>query len=159
MKILPADFAALDATSQAELVCTRRASARELVQAAIDRIEQLDGSLNAVVHTRFERALEECDAVDPARQPFAGVPILLKDAGVPQRGEPHHQGMAVLRAYDHREREDGWLVERLRAAGFVVVTNVSMDAQTLTLLAPCSGGLPSCHLLMGKLEWMESSYT
>ncbi len=45
------------------------------------------------------------------------------------------------------------------AAGFVVVTNVSMDAQTLTLLAPCSGGLPSCHLLMGKLEWMESSYT
>ena len=45
------------------------------------------------------------------------------------------------------------------AAGFVVVTNVSMDAQTLTLLAPCSGGLPSCHLLMGKLEWMEQRHT
>ena len=121
MKSRSADLSALDATAQAELVCQRSVSARELVQSAIDRIEQLDGTLNAVVHTRFERALEECDAMDPARQPFAGVPILLKDAGVPQRGEPHHQGMAVLRTYDHREREDGWLVERLRAVGFVVV--------------------------------------
>jgi len=45
------------------------------------------------------------------------------------------------------------------AGGFVVVINVDMDAQTITLLAPCSGELPSCHLLMGTLEWMESSFT
>ena len=45
------------------------------------------------------------------------------------------------------------------AGGFVVVINVDMDAQTITLLAPCSGELPSSHLLMGTLEWMESSFT
>ena len=43
------------------------------------------------------------------------------------------------------------------AAGFVVVTNVNVEAQLITFLAPCSGDLPSKHLLLGKLEWMESS--
>ena len=48
------------------------------------------------------------------------------------------------------------LLERA-AAGFVVVTDVSMHDQSVTLLAPCSGALPSSDLLVGKLEWMESS--
>ncbi|EGB07244.1 hypothetical protein AURANDRAFT_27837 [Aureococcus anophagefferens] len=43
------------------------------------------------------------------------------------------------------------------AAGFVVVTNVNVEAQTITLLGPCSGDLPSRNLLLGKLEWMESN--
>lgn len=43
------------------------------------------------------------------------------------------------------------------SAGFVVVTNVDMDHATLTLLAPCSGELPTNHLLLGKIEWMEGN--
>lgn len=43
------------------------------------------------------------------------------------------------------------------AAGFVVITNVNMDRGTLTLLTPCSGDLPTNNLLLGKIEWMESS--
>lgn len=41
------------------------------------------------------------------------------------------------------------------AAGFVVVTNVNQDRGTLTLLTPCSGDLPTQHLLLGKIEFME----
>jgi polyribonucleotide 5'-hydroxyl-kinase len=43
------------------------------------------------------------------------------------------------------------------AAGFVVVTNVNPDAQTISLLASCSGDLPSRNLVLGKVEWMEAS--
>ena len=43
------------------------------------------------------------------------------------------------------------------AAGFCVVTNVNVEAQTITLLAPCSGDLPSKNLVLGKVEWMEAS--
>ena len=40
------------------------------------------------------------------------------------------------------------------AAGFVVVSEREhgrAQRDRKALLAPCSGGLPSCHLLMGKL--------
>ena len=94
---------------------------RELVEAAVARVEALDPTLNAVIHRRFERALSEADEVDPETQPFAGVPLLLKDASAQQAGEPHHQGMAVLRDAGFRESQDSWLVERFAAAGFIVV--------------------------------------
>src|SRR5439155_1646236 len=50
------DLAALDATAQAELVHNGDASAAELVDAAIGRIEKLNGELNAVIHPLFDRA-------------------------------------------------------------------------------------------------------
>ena len=56
------DLAFLDATAQADLVARKELTARELVEAAIERIERVDPALNAVIHRRFERALEEADA-------------------------------------------------------------------------------------------------
>ena len=50
------DLAFLDATAQAEYVAHGKLSARELVDAAIARIERIDPQLNAVIHRRFERA-------------------------------------------------------------------------------------------------------
>lgn len=116
----------LDASDQAALVRDGEVTPRELVDAALARIEVLDGTLGAVIHPRFERAREDAMRVDPATQPFAGVPLLLKDSGCPQAGEPHHQGLRALRDAGFRETEDSWLVERFRAAGFVIVgrTNV-----------------------------------
>ncbi len=115
------NLAHLDATDQADLVRRGELTATELVQAAIERIESVDPQLNAVIHRRFERALGEARHVVPESQPFAGVPIVLKDAGCPQAGEPHHAGLRPLRDCDFRESRDSWLVESFRAAGFVVV--------------------------------------
>ena len=50
------DFAGLDATAQAELVRSGDSSPAELVEAAIGRIEALNGELNAVIHPLFEQA-------------------------------------------------------------------------------------------------------
>ena len=62
------------------------ASAREVVEAALRRIEALEPALNAFIEVDGERALAAADAVGPAtRQPFAGVPIAIK-GNVPVEG-------------------------------------------------------------------------
>ncbi|HZD69438.1 MAG TPA: hypothetical protein VFA45_11155 [Actinomycetes bacterium] len=53
---MPDDAAFVDATAQAGLVASGQASPRELVDAAIGRIEKLDGELNAVVTPLFDKA-------------------------------------------------------------------------------------------------------
>src|SRR5215208_2248016 len=61
-------------------------SARELVQASLDRIGALDGELNAFVAVDGERALQAAASFAPGdTRPFAGVPIAIK-ANVPVEG-------------------------------------------------------------------------
>ncbi len=109
----------LDATAQADLVRRGEASSRELVEAAIARIEAVDPALNAVIHRRFERALEE--AQHPVPGPFSGVPFLLKDLDVTLAGEPYHAGMACLKAMGHRAGSTSSLVEKFQRAGLVIL--------------------------------------
>jgi len=40
-------------------------------------------------------------------------------------------------------------------AGFVVVENVDEGRERLGLLSPCAGSLPSGHLLLGDVSWLE----
>jgi len=40
-------------------------------------------------------------------------------------------------------------------AGFAVVEKVDVDKGTLSLLSPCAGSLPSSHLLVGDIFWLE----
>lgn len=107
----------IDATAQAELVRAGHASARELVESALQRIESRNGAINAVVHLDAERALRDADA--PLSGPFAGVPILLKDLGVTLAGDPDHQGSAVRRRAGLTAAVDSSVVTRLRRAGFI----------------------------------------
>jgi amidase len=111
------DLAQLDATAQAELVRDGEISPQELAQAAIERIEALNGELNAVIHPLFEKAL----ATEAADGPFRGVPMVVKDLICSTAGDPAHQGMKVLRELDWHEPEDTWLARRYREAGFVFV--------------------------------------
>ncbi len=136
---------ALDATGQAELVRSNAASPTELVEAAVARIEALDGQLNAVIHRRFEAALAESEVLTrrigvvdgtggngPA--PFAGVPILLKDLGAAMAGEPYYAGTAFARDAGFRAPHDSFIVQKLRHAGFVVMgrTNCPELGTTIT---------------------------
>ncbi|MFW3171596.1 amidase [Geodermatophilus sp. CPCC 206100] len=118
------ELATLDALASADLVRSGELSAADLVGAAIDRIERLDPGINAVVHRRFEAALEE--AAGDLSGPFAGVPMLLKGLGAPVRGEPDHQGNPTLQRLGAAHAHDSSVVRRLRRAGFVLLgrTNV-----------------------------------
>jgi amidase len=111
-------LAELDAIGSAELVHTRKCTPRELVAAAIARIEKANPRLNAVVHDRFEQALAEADAVDPSA-PFAGVPFLYKDIGGFEAGERATLGMRLLRDRDMLAPFGSNYADQIRAAGFI----------------------------------------
>jgi amidase len=115
------DLASMDATAQAELVRSGEASPRELVEAAIARVEALNPQLNAVIHELFEQGLAEADSPDLPDGPFKGVPFLFKDLGAAYAGQPLHLGMKVLKEAGFRAPVDTTLAERFRAAGFVVI--------------------------------------
>ncbi len=115
------DLALLDATAQAALVTSGQVSPRELVDAAIERIERINPTINAMIRDRFALARAEADATKPTDGPFAGVPMLLKDLSLSIAGEPLYNGTRFLQAIDHRPTETSYLYDKFRAAGFVAV--------------------------------------
>jgi amidase len=114
------DLAVLDALAQAALVRDGHVTPRELVDAALERIDAVNGELNAVLHRRDERARAEADA-GPPDGPFRGVPVLVKDLDGSLAGEPLHLGNRLLRDLGHIAERDSYLFARLRAAGAVIV--------------------------------------
>lgn len=119
MTTLP-EYDDLDATGLAELVRAGTVHPAELVAAAIERAEQRDPHLNALVHTQFERARQDARQVDLTR-PFPGVPFLLKDYKGREAGEPYRMGVRTLRDLDYRPRTDSPLALRIRAGGFIPI--------------------------------------
>ncbi len=118
----------LDATAQAELVATGEVRAVELADAAIERIETLDGPINAVVMRWFERGRAIAAAIDdgqPATGPFAGVPFLLKDLGAHVAGMPLTSGNVAMRDAQPISDHSTTLVERFDAAGLVTLGRTS----------------------------------
>ncbi|RVW02272.1 amidase [Rhodococcus spongiicola] len=83
----------LDATGVAARIAAGEVSAREVVQAAIERAEAVQGVLNGVQTEDFERALEQSAA--PRRGVFSGVPTILKD-NVDLAGLPTGHGSAAF---------------------------------------------------------------
>jgi amidase len=115
----PSPLATLDAVGHAELVRTGEATPRELVDAAIARIEKENPELNAVIHPSFERARAQASAPGLPHGPLRGVPFLMKDLGGQTAGDPYHAGMRFLRDAAWREADDSYFAARLRAAGAV----------------------------------------
>ena len=62
------------------------------------------------------------------------MPFLIKDCVAHTAGDPYHCGLQVAKDAGWVEPEDTWLVERFRAAGFVIVgkTNLPELASSLT---------------------------
>jgi amidase len=116
------------ATDLIQALATRQISARELLDAAITRIEALDPKINAVVVRDFDRARVAADAADAAlgrgeRRPLLGLPMTVKEqfnvAGLPTTwGYPRFR--------DWHPDADALAVQRLKAAGAIVIgkTNV-----------------------------------
>ncbi len=114
------DLAALDATAQAALVRSGEVSPTELVQAAVDRAEQVNGQLNAIIHPRYEDAVAEAGG-DLPEGPFTGVPFVLKDLDGTAAGQPLHAGTRFLKEASYVATTDSELTVRFREAGLVVI--------------------------------------
>ncbi|MBW1947877.1 MAG: amidase, partial [Deltaproteobacteria bacterium] len=70
------ELAFMDATGQAELVRKGEVEPLELVDTAIERIERLNPTLNAVITPMYEAARVAATSELP-EGPFTGVPFLL----------------------------------------------------------------------------------
>jgi amidase len=112
------DFAFLDATTQADLVRRKQVKPIELVDAAIERIERLNPSLNAVVTPMYDIARGAASSPLPDG-PFTGVPFLLKDLSASYAGVRLTSGSAFLK--DYVPHYDSELVARYKRAGLVIV--------------------------------------
>jgi amidase len=126
------EFAALDATAQADLVRRREVAPNELVAAAIDRVQALNPTLNAVVTPMFERA-----GAQPATTgdgPFPGVPMVLKDLVAEVEGVRFTEGSRFLA--ENVSKFTSEIVRRFERAGLVII------AKSAT---PEFGMSPSCE--------------
>jgi amidase len=121
----------LDATAQADLVRRGELGPKDLVEAAIARIEAVNPQLDAVIRTRFDQARAEAASGLP-EGPFRGVPILFKDLGCLAAGEVTAFGLGPLR--DLALPVTSYLAQQFRAAGFVPLgrTNVPELGTTVT---------------------------
>jgi amidase len=108
----------------ASAIRRREVSAREVVGWHLDRIAAVNPQINAVVSLRPEEALAEADAADRRAAagepigPLHGLPIAIKDLE-DTAGIRTTYGSRMFA--DHVPALDSLLVQRLRAAGAIVV--------------------------------------
>jgi amidase len=108
----------------AALVRSGEITARELVSASLERIEALDGQVNAFTQVDAEGALAAADAISAGdERPFAGVPIAIKDN---QPVEGLQLTFCADLFGDLVAPFDAAFVGRLRAAGFVIVGKTAL---------------------------------
>jgi aspartyl-tRNA(Asn)/glutamyl-tRNA(Gln) amidotransferase subunit A len=114
----------------AGLLAEGRVSSAELVEASLARAESERERLNAFVHLRPEGARSEAREADvrlgrgERRSPLDGIPVAVKDNMV-IAGEPTTCASRILSGYVSPFTATA--VERLRAAGAVVVGSTNMD--------------------------------
>ena len=113
----------------AELLRNGDASSEELTRHFLERIESLDSRLNAFVTVTAEQALESARAADRARAageagPLTGVPIAHKDIFCTE-GVRTSCGSRMLDNFV--SPYDAAVVEKLRAAGTVMLGKTNMD--------------------------------
>ena len=122
------------ATSIAQSIRDKEISAVEVVQAHLDRIAEVNPSLNAVVHLCADRALDEAAQADAALArgdaagPLHGVPMTLKDS-LDTEGVVTTGGTTGRR--DFIPDADATLVARLRAAGAILMGKTNTPELTM----------------------------
>jgi len=113
-------------------LATREISSRQLVQACLDRIQQVDGEVRAFLSLDAPDALTQADEADReiaqgadyAAHPLLGVPIAIKDV-IAVKDQPLNCGSKILHHYI--SPYDATVIEKLRRAGAVVFGRLNMD--------------------------------
>jgi amidase len=119
------DLCFTPATKLLPLIARRRVSPLEIVQAVLARIERVNPRLNAYCTVAAEQALEAARRATAAVRrrgarlgPLHGVPVSIKDL-TPTKGIRTTWGSKI---YEHHvPDEDALVVQRLKAAGAIVV--------------------------------------
>lgn len=119
----------LEACALAHAIRTRQVSAREAVQSCLDRLEQVNPKINAVVDAMPDEALSAADRADAAVAagenigPLHGVPVTYK-INMDYAGRPTTNGVVAFK--DRVARADNPAIANWRKAGAIGIgrTNV-----------------------------------
>ena len=123
---MTSDLVRLTAADTAARIAAREVSAVEVAQAHLDQVAAVDERVHAFLHVDADGALAQARRVDAGEVsgPLAGVPLALKDVIV-ARGMPATAGSRILEGW--HPPYDATIVERMRAAGIVVLGKTNMD--------------------------------
>ncbi|MGD0692665.1 MAG: amidase [Acidimicrobiales bacterium] len=117
------------ASSLAEMIRKGAASSRDVIEAHLERIDAVNGAVNAVVEVRPDEVRAEADAADArqkAGEPLGvlhGVPFTVK-VNLDQRGYTTNEGCETLK--DLMATEDSPPVQLMRRAGAVALARTNM---------------------------------
>jgi aspartyl-tRNA(Asn)/glutamyl-tRNA(Gln) amidotransferase subunit A len=123
------DLLELNLSEVAELIEQRKISPVEITEAYLERIEQVDGKLNSFITLTAESALEDARRAEQEilggqyRGSLHGIPIALKDLYETQ-GVRTTAGSRFFS--DYIPERDGAVVQRLKAAGSVMLGKLNM---------------------------------
>ncbi len=117
------------ATKIRDAVCQKKVSAVAVAEAALARIEAVDGALRAFITVEPERVLSRARDVDRqaatgSAMPLAGVPVAVKD-NICTRGLRTTCGSRILEHYV--PPYNATAIERLERAGAVVIGKANCD--------------------------------
>jgi amidase len=128
------EFESYDAVGLAGLIRSGELSVKEVVAAAIERIERHNPSVNAVVTKTYNRGLALADQGVPDG-PLAGVPFLLKDLSAEWKGVPSTEGSRSLQWYVPATTST--LVGRYERAGLVILGKTNVPEFGLAPVTEC----------------------
>jgi aspartyl-tRNA(Asn)/glutamyl-tRNA(Gln) amidotransferase subunit A len=123
------DITELTLTETSEQIANRKISPVDLVRACLSRIERLDPTLNSFITLAGETALEAARLAEQeiqqegVRSCLHGIPMALKDL-YETRDMPTTAGSLFFKHYI--PKEDGFVVEKLRAAGALNLGKLNM---------------------------------
>ena len=122
------------ATQMAGAIKAKQISSVELVQAHLERINQVNPKINAVVQLVADKALEGAQLADDAlargeiKGPLHGIPMTIKDS-FETAGVVTTAGTKGLRNYV--PEQDATVVARLRAAGAILLGKTNTSELTI----------------------------
>lgn len=108
-----------DGQDLANMVRSGQVTSEELVNMAYDIIAKENPSLNAVITTRRQEAIEEARKLKDTNQPFLGVPLLVKGLGHSIKGGETNNGL--IYADGKISTFDSSYVKKYKDLGFIIL--------------------------------------
>ena len=135
-------------TALAQAIASGRRSAEEVVRVCLDRIETTDVAVRSFICRDGDRALSCARNIDAALAggdrlgPLAGVPIAVKD-NICMKSGTTTCASKILEPF--QSQYDAYVVERLEAAGAIIVGKTNLDEFAMGSSTEYSANGPTCN--------------
>lgn len=122
----------LTITEALQKLRAKEVSSMELTKACVEQCEKVDGTLNAIVHKNFDRALEQAKKYDasPTGGLLGGIPYFAKDVYC-EEGVQTTACSNMLREKNYIPPFDSTTTKRLKAAGAISLGKTNTDEFTM----------------------------